>query len=70
MRWSWTKTLILSSCVMHSGEGVRITTDSQLEDAFEKAIKHKGPFYWSVVDPDESTLIYDHTCKRIYSLYY
>ncbi|HHU89527.1 MAG TPA: biosynthetic-type acetolactate synthase large subunit [Clostridiaceae bacterium] len=39
-------------------EGVRITTDSQLEDAFEKAIKHKGPFLLEcVVDPDESTLI-------------
>lgn len=38
-------------------KGVRIVEDSGLEDAFDKAIRHKGPFLVEcVVDPNESTL--------------
>lgn len=45
-------------CDAYDIKGVRITSDSELEDAFEKAIRHKGPFLLEcVVDPDESTML-------------
>jgi acetolactate synthase-1/2/3 large subunit len=45
-------------CDAYKIKGIRVTTDSELEDAFEKAIRHKGPFLVEcVVDPNESTLI-------------
>lgn len=45
-------------CDAYGIKGVRITSDSELEDAFEKAIRHKGPFLLEcVVDPDESTML-------------
>ena len=45
-------------CDAYKIKGVRITNDSELEDAFNKAIKHKGPFVVEcVVDPNENTLL-------------
>jgi acetolactate synthase-1/2/3 large subunit len=45
-------------CDAYKIKGIRVTTDSELEDAFDKAIRHKGPFLVEcVVDPNESTLI-------------
>lgn len=45
-------------CDAYKIKGIRITTDSELEDAFEKAIRHKGPFLVEcVVDPNENTLL-------------
>ena len=45
-------------CDAYRIKGLRITNDSELEDAFEKAIQHKGPFLLEcVVDPDESTML-------------
>ncbi|MGI6084499.1 MAG: biosynthetic-type acetolactate synthase large subunit [Acetivibrionales bacterium] len=39
-------------------KGVRVTKDSELEDAFDEAIKHEGPFLVEcMVDPNESTLL-------------
>jgi len=44
-------------CDAYNIKGIRVTKDSELEDAFDKAIKHKGPFLVEcVVDPNESTL--------------
>ena len=38
-------------------KGVRVTSDDELEAAFDQALGHKGPFLVEcVVDPDESTL--------------
>ena len=45
-------------CDAYRIKGLRITNDSELEDAFEKAIQHKGPFLLEcVVDPDERTIL-------------
>ncbi len=45
-------------CDAYGIKGVKITKDSELADAFEKAISHKGPFLVEcVVDPNESTLL-------------
>ncbi len=44
-------------CDAYRINGVRVTDNSMLEDAFDKAIKHKGPFLVEcVVASDESTL--------------
>ncbi|NLX64901.1 MAG: biosynthetic-type acetolactate synthase large subunit [Clostridiaceae bacterium] len=45
-------------CDAYGIKGVRINSDSELEDAFETAIRHKGPFLLEcVVDPNESTIL-------------
>lgn len=47
----------LKLCEAYGTEGIRVSKDSELEDAFNKAIKHKGPFLIEcLVDPGESTL--------------
>ena len=45
-------------CDAYGIKGVRIRTDSELEDAFEMATRHNGPFLLEcVVDPNESTIL-------------